>query len=473
MAKTKDYKNVSEQILQLVGGKDNIATATHCVTRLRLNLKDMSLADAESIKKIPGVMGCNVLGGQFQIIIGQEVSALYEQFCEIAGIATHAAINENLDASLTDGKEKVSLKKIGNSILAYVSSCMVGVLPVLIGAAMCKTIGIILGPSVLNIISETSDMYMMFDFLYDACFYFLPLYLGYTAAKALKVDIIWGLYLGALIIVPDFVGLVGVRDTFSIFGLPVPVAGYAQTFLPVVLGVWIMSYIWKFLNKYIPKVVAPILIPTLLILIMTPIMFAFCAPIGNYIGNGISAVFVAINGASLPVRMVGSIILSILLPFVVLCGMHTAIYISAYVSFIEIGSESFLMPLSFAMSCVIYGMALGAMVKMKKKENKSKATSYFLSGVLGGLSEPTLYGICLKYKSALPVMCICNAIAGLLSSILAPSVYLFGGTYNVFSAITYVAAGGVSNIIKGLGLSIFCLIMGAVGTALFCNFGDD
>ena len=468
MAK-KNYEEMSKQILDCVGGKENIRSFVHCLTRLRFNVRDKSLVKTDKVKEVKGVMGTQWSGEQFQVIIGQDVSYVYNAICDYAGLEKEDAINENLDAN----NKKLTLKSIGDKTLAYISGSMAGVLPVLIGAAMCKTIGIILGPTILNVISETSDMYLMFDFLYDVCFYFLPIFIGYTAAKTLNTNIVLGIFMGAMIIVPDFVAMIGVRESFSIFGISVPVASYAQTFLPVVLGVWIMSYIYKFLKKYIPDVLSPILLPTLTILIMTPIMFAICAPIGTYIGDAISSVFAGINGASLPVRILGSVVFSVLLPFVVLCGMHTAVYMSAYVSFISLGCESFLMPLSFATSSLIYGIALGAMFKMKQKENKGLATGYFLSGFLGGLSEPTLYGLVLKYKSVLKFMCIGNAIAGLLSAIMAPGVYIFGGTYNIFSAATYVAAGGLSNLINGLALSGICFAIGTVGTILFCDFGTD
>ena len=467
--KKKNYEQMAGQIIELVGGKDNISSFTHCLTRLRFNVRDRSIVKEDEIKEIQGVLGKQWSGEQFQIIIGQTVKEVYNAVCDYAHLEKKEAINENLD----ENNEKFSLKSAGEKIITYINSVMVGVLPVLMGAAMCKTIGIVLGPTVLNVISETSDMYLMFDFLYDVCFYFLPIFLGYTAAKALKTDVVLGIFMGAMILVPDFVAMVGVRESFSIFGIAVPVANYAQTFLPVVLGVWIMSIVHKFLQKYIPNVLLPILLPTLTILIMAPIMFAICAPIGTYIGDAISSVFVLINDAALPVRIFGSVILSVLLPFIVLGGMHTAIYISAYVSFISLGCESFLMPLSFATSSLIYGLALGAMIKMKKKENKTLATGYFLSGIMGGLSEPILYGLVLKYKSVLKFMCIGNAIAGLLSAIMAPGVYIFGGTYNVFSAISYVAAGGTSNIINGMALSVISFAIGAIGTAVFCNFNDD
>lgn len=461
---------IAQAVLEKVGGKDNVASVLHCITRLRFELKDRGLVDDEGMKNIPGVLGTTSGGGLYMVIIGTGVGKVYDQVCKLGNFEAHKSIDENLDHL---PPKKKTVKDVLDKVMAYVSSCMTGVLPILVGAAMCKTIATVIGPSVFNLVSETSDLYVMFSFLYNAFFYFLPIYIGYTACKALNMNPIYGLFIGAMLLVPEFISLVGVRETFSIFGIPVPVASYAQTFLPVVLGCWLMSYVYKFLNKVIPSALATIFVPTLTILVMVVLMFAVCAPLGTWIGNGLSAVFMFFSNAHPIIRVIGSIALCAALPYMVLFGMHSAIFVAAYVSFIEVGFDAFVWPLGVAYSFVIYGVALGALIKLKKKENKALASGYFLTGILSGLSEPTLYGICLKYKFAMKALLFGCIGAGAISGIFQPKAYVFGGTANIFGAFTYWPAGGTSNMIWGAVLVVGSFVLGVLGTLLFAKFGDD
>ena len=234
-----------------------------------------------------------------------------------------------------------------------------------------------------------------------------------------------------------------------------------------------MSYVYKFLNKVIPSALATIFVPTLTILVMVVLMFAVCAPLGTWIGNGLSAVFMFFSNAHPIIRVIGSIALCAALPYMVLFGMHSAIFVAAYVSFIEVGFDAFVWPLGVAYSFVIYGVALGALIKLKKKENKALASGYFLTGILSGLSEPTLYGICLKYKSAMKALLFGCIGAGAISGIFQPKAYVFGGTANIFGAFTYWPAGGTSNMIWGAVLVVGSFVLGVLGTLLFAKFGDD
>ena len=198
-----------------------------------------------------------------------------------------------------------------------------------------------------------------------------------------------------------------------------------------------MSYVYKFLKKYIPEVLATILVPTLTMCVMVVLMFVVCAPLGTYIGNGLSAMFMYFAGANVVIRVIGSIALCV------------------------------------AYSFVIYGVALGALIKFKKKDNKALASGYLLTGILSGLSEPSLYGICLKYKSAMKALLFGCAIAGAISGIFQPKAYVFGGTANIFGAFTYWPGGGTANLIWGVVLVVGSFIVGTLGILLFADFGED
>lgn len=204
-------ERIAEQVLAAVGGKENISSVTHCMTRLRFNLKDMGLPDQEQIKKIPGVLGVVIAGGQFQVIIGQNVPKVYAALCAMGGLQVQEAIPENLDAP----KEKLTPKRLGGIIMNYLAGSMTPLIPILMAAGMFKTVTTICGPTMLNILSEQSNLYILLDFLYDAGFYFLPVYIGYTAAKDRRFAGA-GAYLGGILIAPDLLAMVSAGATFSI-----------------------------------------------------------------------------------------------------------------------------------------------------------------------------------------------------------------------------------------------------------------
>lgn len=458
----KNYDEVAGQILDLVGGKGNVTRFTHCVTRLRFTIKDRSLINEADLAKVPGVVGMQWLGEQYQVIVGTECEDYYNAVCRAGGFETTAAIDENLDSG-KPVKKGFSFKKIGAAILGYLSPTMTGIIPMMIAACMCKTLAAILGPDMLGVISATGDFYIVLNFMYNAFFYFIPLFLGYSAAKTLNMNPIYGIYLGALIIVPDFLNLVGVRETISIFGISAPVANYSASFLPVILGAVIMHYLVKGLNKVIPNVLKPVFVPTLAILVMAPVMFVVCAPLGAYIGNVVGNFFIALSEANIVLRTLGAILLAVLLPYMVLCGMHGALVNFAILTFVTNGSEAFLLPIMMAYNFAVFGVTLGAVFKLRKPENKTAAIGYFVSGILGSVTEPCLYGIIMKYRQTMKALLGASVVIGLIIGILSPVYYVITSATAYTFWIPWVQ-GGTLNTVYGVGLMLVALLAGFVAT---------
>jgi PTS system beta-glucosides-specific IIC component len=466
----KDYKPLAEQIIALVGGKENISNVTHCMTRLRFDLKDMSLPKTEELKKVPGVLGVVENGGQYQIIIGQNVPFVYKEVCALAGIQESDAIDENLDGE----KKGFSLKRIGSGILNYLSACMSDIIPIFMGAALFKTVAIILGPSFFNVIAEDSDAYITLTMLYNVGFYFLPVYLGYAAAKKLKCSVPIGIGLGAMLLIPDFTGLIGVQDSISIYGLfSVPVLDYSQTMFPVLIGVWIMSYVERFLRRYIPEAISTVFVPFFTLVIMAPIMFGICAPLGNYLGEIIGTALVALGNSSGILSILGQGIIAAFWSFLVMGGMHGIIVTTGIVSLMTNGFDGFVLHAAGVATWAVFGMALGAFLKMKKKENKSLAMGYFLSGLLGGITEPALYGIGLKYKKPLISLIVAGFVAGCMNGIFNVATYPGGaGVANILCPLGLVA-GGTANLIWGTVDLVVALVIATIVTYTTCDFGED
>lgn len=461
----KNYK-IAKEVLEKVG-KENILTVFHCATRLRFELKDLNKVDESGIQSIDGVLGIKKMGSSFQVIIGPNVGMVYENLCEISGISKESEIEENLDDGL---KQNFNLKNVLNSIISYIMNSMAPIISVLVGVSIWKTIGALLGPSMLNVISETSDFYIMCNFLFSALFYFLPIYVGYTAAKVMKVDPIWGMFLGALIIVPEFVAMSGTVDQFAVFGISVPVANYSQQFLPVILGVWILKYVVQILKKIIPTAVSSLFIPIITVAIMTVIMFLICAPLGTYIGELFSSIFMYCGNAAAPIKILTMGILAALIPIMVLFGMHVAIYVAALTAATALGYENFFFPCMVVSSFVMYGMSLGAIVKFKK--NKGEATGFFVSGFVAGITEPSLYGVCLKSKSSIAVLLGSCAIGGVLAGLFNLKCSLLASV-SVLSLIPFFTVESSFNLIVGVVITLISFVLAALGVIFFAKYEKE
>lgn len=454
---------IAQDVLQEVGGKDNVTFITHCMTRLRFNLKDESVINEEKIKKLNGVIGVANSGGQFQIIIGQNVPKVYKHICELGGFKVENAVDENLDTP-----KKMTPKSLGSGLLNYLSGTMSQLIPAMIAAAMFKTLIVILGPDMLKVFAADSDMYILCDFMYDAFFYFLPVFLGYAAAKKLNANVMIGLMIGTMIIVPDFVALVGVKESISIYGLfPAPVASYGQTILPVILAVWIMYYVEKVFKKVIPDVLSTVFVPFLTLFVMVPITFCICAPIGNYAGNLFGNLLIQFGnfGGFIAVAVVAA-----LWEFLVISGMHGVLIMFGITSMMTTGVDTFVITAAGCATFAAFGMALGAFFKIRNKEEKSLALSYFISGFLGGVTEPALFGIGFKYKKPFIALMIGGLAGGLYAGIMNVGTYMLGAS-SALMVLGYVA-GGTGNLVHGIISCVISMLATAVLTYMFGGFDE-
>ncbi|MCI8401123.1 MAG: PTS transporter subunit EIIC [Lachnospiraceae bacterium] len=450
----QNNEQIATSVLEAIGGKENITFVTHCMTRLRFNLKDMGIPDQEEIKKIKGVLGAVVTGGQFQIIIGQNVPKVYASLCDQAGIARQEAVDENLDKP----KEKLTPGKIGSNILNYMAGSMTPMIPAMMAAAMFRTIQVLIGPGMLSLITAESSMYMLCDFMYNAFFYFLPVYLGYTASKKLNLNPVLGMMAACLLLVPEFMALAGSETSFNVYGIPCIVNNYSQSVLPIVLTVWVMSYVDRFFRKVIPDMLSTIFAPFLTMVVMAPLELCLLAPLGSvlgdFIGNGLLAF--GETGGFLAVAIVAA-----LWEFLVMSGMHSVLIMFGITTLLTNGSESFILVAGGYATWAAFGMALGAFLRLRDKEEKSLALGYFVSGILGGVTEPVLYGIGFKYKRPFIAMAIGGFCGGLYGGLMHVGTYVMGAT-NFLAVLGYVG-GGTTNMVHGcIGVGITIVVTTAL-----------
>ena len=452
----------ANQIIEAVGGKDNIASASHCMTRLRLVLKDESKASDDKVKAIDGIIGVAHAGGQYQIIVGQSVPKVYEEVLK-NGVAAGGVIDENLDQT----KTKPTLKSIGGSILNYLSGTMVQMIPIMIGAAMFKTVQVVLGPDLLKLITPESDLYRLMDLLYNAGFYFMPIYIGYAAAKKLNASPVLGMFMGGVLIVPDLINIVNAGEPFTVYGLPMRLVNYSQSVMPVIICVWLLSYVEKFFKRVIPDALSTIFVPFLTMAVMIPVALCAAAPIGSVLGDlvggGLNAM--AAHGGAL-----ASLVISALWEFLVMTGMHQVVLLPGIINLLSGNPDTCVMVSAGNATWAAFGMALGAFLRLKDKKEKSLAGGYFVSGFVGGVTEPALYGIGMKYKKPFICLAIGGALAGLYTGLTHVTIYLLGAT-NFLSILGYVA-GGTGNLVNAL-IGDAIAMFGTAALTYFFGFDKD
>ncbi len=452
-----DYTKLAEDVIERVGGASNVTNVTHCMTRLRFNVKDNSLVDGEAIKGLKGVLGYVFNGGQHQIIIGQTVPELYKAVCEKGGFAMKAKVE---DKETEKVKEKLTLKSAFNNALNYAAGSLTPLIPLIIAAAMFRTVQTILGPGMLNVISADSNLYNILGMAYNAGFYFMPLYIGYTASKKLGANPALGMFMGGILVAPELIAWAaeGITST-TVYGIPAPVANYSQTILPILLSVWVLSYVEKFFNKVVPTTLRTIFAPFLTMVVMLPVSLCLLAPLGNWLGIGVGTVLMKFGGVG---GFLAVAVIAALWEFLVMSGMHLVLAVTMMTVLMTQGYEGIVSPAACCATFAAMGMALGAALRIKDKEEKSLNFGYFISGLLGGVTEPALYGCGLKYKKTLLGLIIGAAAGGLYAGITGVNVYMLSAT-NVLMILGYIG-GSTANLINGIISCVITLVVSAAAT---------
>ncbi|WP_105305166.1 PTS transporter subunit EIIC [Anaerolactibacter massiliensis] len=458
----KNYSLIAEQVVEKVGGKENISHSLHCATRLRFNLIDYSAADIDAVKKINGVLGAQKVGEQLQVIIGPDVDKVFDEVLKITG-GSAEVVNENLDAP----KQKKDWKSIGGAILDALSGCLGPAIPAIVASAFFKGFLALLGPDILGVISADSNLYTLLTFVGDAGFYFFPVIIGYTAAKKFNVTPVLGILLGGIMLHPTFTQMAADSVTdFTVFGIPCNVQNYGSTVLPIILSIWVMSYVEKFFNSKLPSSLRGVFAPAFTICVMLPITLCVLGPAGAYLGNYITTGLMAFGRAT---GFIGLAVISALYPLLVMTGMHMVLITALFQVFATVGSDGAIAPALTISAFAIMGVGIGASLRLKNQEQKGQAAEFAITAILAGTSEPTLYGICMRYKKPFIGLLGGGFIGGLYCGITsAISATLVPATN--FTSILCFTGASTANIVNG---SISCLIALVSSALLVYFFGFD
>lgn len=429
-----DYSIVAKKILEKLGGESNVNSVMHCMTRLRFTLKDESIVNDEDVKKIKGVMGIMKKGGQYQVIIGNEVSKCYKEVIKLGNFSDNAGAKE------TSGEKQNIITKV----LDIVSGCMSATMPAIVGAGMVKVLVVLL--TTIGVLSTTSQTYAILSALGDATFYFLPMLLVISTSKKFNIN---PYTLGAVVgvmVYPDFVKLLGSGAPVSFLGLPVTTASYGYSVIPIIMMAGIMKYIEEFVDKITPAVTKNFLKPMLILLIAMPIAIIAIGPLGFLVGKGLSTVMYTIQDKA---GWIALPLMAAFMPLIVMTGMHWAFVPIALAAMTNPGYETLFLVAMLPSNLAQGASSLAVSIKSKNKDLKQVASASSISALLAGVTEPAMYGVTLKYKKPLIASMIASGIAGLYAGLVALKVYVFA-TPALISIVQFINPNGGSNFVNAV-----------------------
>ncbi|EGO9014966.1 beta-glucoside-specific PTS transporter subunit IIABC [Enterococcus faecalis] len=450
-----DYQAIAKEILKDVGGKDNIVDVTHCYTRLRFVLKDTKQANKEALLQTEGVISVVESGGQYQVVLGNKVAHVYN--------ALEPLLAQQLTTK-TSTKEKNSL---GNRILNTVAAIFTPVVPAIAASGMLKgilAIAVMVANNFYQVDLKPLNTYIILSAASDALFYFMPVILGYSAAKVFKTNEYIAMVIGATLCYPTIVSLMTEESAVTLFGLHVTKANYVSTVIPIILAIFMLAYVQRFLEKVIPEVLKIIMVPTLSLLLMIPATLLLFGPIGIYLGDGVNWLYYYIMNLS-PILLGGFIggIWCVLVIF----GAHRGLVPIGINDVARTGRQN-LLAFAGAANFSQAGAAFGVFVRTKNKGLKAVAASATVTALFG-ITEPAIYGANLRLKKPM-IYAVASGVAG-------GALMGWGGSYGtafanqgLLTIPVYAEAGTKAFIcyLLGCGIAFF----GAFLLTIFLGFND-
>lgn len=428
------YDELAKQIVDNVGGEKNVSSILHCMTRLRLNLKNNDKADVDKLKNLKGVIGVQFQNDQLQIIIGPQVGSVYNEILNIT----------NINASDDSEKKK---EGIITKLLGVLSGVFLPIIPAIAGAGMLKALIALL--KTFNLVPVDSYTFQLFNMMADCIFYFLPFLLAASAAKIFKANLTLSIALAAALLHPTILDLAKAGEISSIefFGAPVAVVNYTYSVVPIILGVWIMSFVFRFVDKHMPNVLKVIFTPTVVLLIMIPLELIVLGPIGSYLGSALTGILTYLFSLN---SFIAGFIMSLTRPICVMTGMHQAFTPVVFQNLAEKGYD-ILLPTMMMSTMAQFGATFAMYFCLKDRQKKSIAASASVSAIMG-ITEPALYGVLIENKKAFFAACLGGALGGGYISMVNFHLLSFA-TSSIVSLPLYFQSD-VVNVVIAISISI-------------------
>ncbi|ATO27076.1 PTS beta-glucoside transporter subunit EIIBCA [Bacillus atrophaeus] len=435
-----DYHKVSKEILQLVGGEENVQSVIHCMTRLRFNLHDNAKANRSRLEQMDGVMGTNISGEQFQIIIGNNVPKVYKSLLENSGLS-----EENTNGASGQKKNVLS------ALFDVVSGVFTPILPAIAGAGMIK--GLLALAVTFGWMAETSQAHTILTAIGDGAFYFLPMLLAVSAARKFGSNPYVAAAIAGAILHPDLTGLLGSGKSISFIGLPVTAATYSSTVIPILLAIWMTSYMEKWIDRVTPSSLKLIVVPTLTLVIVVPVTLITVGPLGAILGDYLS---VGVNYLFDHAGIVAMILLAGTFSLIIMTGMHYAL-VPIMINNIAQNGHDYILPAMFLANMGQAGASFAVFLKSKNKKFKSLAFTTSITALMG-ITEPAMYGVNMRLKRPFAAALIGGAAGGAFYGVTGVASYIVGGNAGLPSIPVFI---GPTFLYAVIGL----VISFAAGTA--------
>lgn len=442
------YQNLAKDIIANVGGKENINSLTHCVTRLRFKLKDESKANDEVIKGMDGVVALIKSAGQYQVVVGNHVPDVFAEVCREAGISSDSS------TASSGGKKQ----GVGAVVMDFISGTMMPCLGMLTACGMIK--GLLALAAFFGWMHEGQGIYTLLSGIGDSIFYFFPLVLGYTSANKLGMNPFLGLCIGGALMYPTYQNV-----DLQLFGMTVNVS-YASSLLPIIITNIFASFIYKGLNKVIPDVIKTFVVPMFVAIIAVPAGFMFIGPAANTVAQWIANGVMGVYGFS---PLVAGLIVGGLWQVFVMFGIHMALIVVGIMQ-ISSGQPTPIFSLLFAVSFAQTASVFAIWLKTKDKKLKAIALPAWISGIFG-VTEPAIYGVTLPRVKQFVITCIGGALGSAYLGLTNSLTYQMAGL-GIFSIPGFLNGSNSGTAMMNVGISIV-IAMGFAFTASFLTFKDD
>lgn len=393
----RDYTQLAKDIVRLVGTEENVISLTHCITRLRFKLKDETKAKKDELSQLNGVISVLQAGGQYQVVIGNHVTDVYDAI----GKHTNVSLSGEVDAD-----DDAPKGNIVNQLIDILSGIFMPMMPAMTAAGLVKAFLVMF--SSLGWLAEASNTYQVLYSLADGAFYFMPIFLAYNAAVKFKCNPFIAMTVAAGLCYPNLAGL----ENPSLFGIPFIMITYTSSVIPIVAATFFQSKLEPLVKKIIPQIVAGIFVPVIVALVTFILTLFIVGPITDVVGSSIAKALVWILNFAPPVA---GFLIACLWPCLIIFGMHWG-FIPIIINNIQTLGYDVILPVTVGSNFAIGFACLAVFLKTRNNELKQTAGAATVSALLGGITEPGIYGVALKYKKPFIITCLSCGICGIVAA---------------------------------------------------------
>lgn len=445
------YLDLATDILNYMGGASNIKKVWHCATRLRFNVKDNNKVYQKELEKLKGIIQVVYGHEQWQLVIGTQVAEVYDQLINMKEIKDSKNLIKEKEAK---NKERTGFLGLLNKFISFISSLFMPFLNAICGAGVLK--GVLALCTTMKWLKETSGTYVLLNAAADSLFYFLPIFIAFNAAKQLKVDRFVSVTIAGALLYPQITTLATKNITIKFLGIPVIPMSYSSSVIPIILSIWLLSYLEPMLKRLIPDSLKYVFVALIELVIMVPLTLIVVGPIGSTISSALAnSIMTIYNHASL----FAGLLIGGLWQVIVMFGFHWMILPLIMSNIAKLGQDP-IFPIACAAVMSQAGAALGVFLKAKDNKTKQISGSACIAAIFG-ITEPTLYGVTLKYKKPFYIAISCSALGGIVIGLSNVEAHAFAFP-SILSIPTYLGHGFIGEIIG--------LLISFVGAAILTYF---